>query len=357
VSVVSEGRVAFARGVDDGRLVAADPAAASRLSLGDVDGAHAAAPLLHLLHSLHVPYSLVCLLAGFFPGARATEPALRYAYWKGAHKSLPGPLWRSLFEPPVVVMYHAFAIDGEAASRYVVTGARFRRQMQLLRLSRRRVISLSELARHRAEGTVPPPRSVVITLDDGYRDNLEVAAPILARGGFPATVFVVSGTIGGVNRWDSGHAPLAGRPMLSAGDLRALCGLGLEIGAHTRSHRMLRGLPAGLADDEIAGSRADLEALLGAPVEAFSYPYGAVDAAAEVAVARAGMTLAVSVDPGRNGPAVARLRLRRVEIRGDWSLARFWLAIRFGDGDVLAGVGRRLARPFAGLKTVGRSGG
>ena len=59
-----------------------------------------------------------------------------------------------------------------------------------------RILSLEEYVRCRQEHRLPPPRSVVITFDDGYADNASIAAPILAKHRFPATIFLVTDLVG-----------------------------------------------------------------------------------------------------------------------------------------------------------------
>ena len=83
-----------------------------------------------------------------------------------------------------------------------------------------------------------PRRAVVLTIDDGYEDNLEIARPILQRRSLPATIFLVSRLLGRSNEWSDG-GPTAERPLFSAEQARQAQGNGLDFGAHTRYHRRL----------------------------------------------------------------------------------------------------------------------
>lgn len=112
-------------------------------------------------------------------------------------------------------MYHSVA--GPKTARWIeprgrIDPARFRRQMRFLAAARR-VISLSELVDVLKAGRTPPRGTVVITFDDGYLDNLEVAAPILAERGLPATIFLPTGYISRCeSQWvDRMHAMLIAR--------------------------------------------------------------------------------------------------------------------------------------------------
>jgi peptidoglycan/xylan/chitin deacetylase (PgdA/CDA1 family) len=94
----------------------------------------------------------------------------------------------------------------------------------------------------------------------------------------------------------------SGRAMTRA-EVGALVTDGLvTIGAHTVSHPLLTGLPTAMRRSEIVGSKAACEALLGAPVAAFAYPYGDLDAEVRAAVAGAGFACGCATT---NGPATA----------------------------------------------------
>jgi peptidoglycan/xylan/chitin deacetylase (PgdA/CDA1 family) len=181
-----------------------------------------------------------------------------------------------------ILMYHSLDGSGSVVS---VTPAAFADQMRRLADRGIRGIALREaVAFHRAQGTWPAD-CAVLRFDDGYANFCEAAVPALTRHGFSATIFVVSGHLGGSNDWAPPPAGLGIQRMLSAQQMRELAAAGIEIGAHTRSHPDLPRLAAQEAEDEIAGSRADLEDLLGRPVEAFAYPFGNLSAAA-VGIAR-----------------------------------------------------------------------
>ena len=105
----------------------------------------------------------------------------------------------------------------------------------------------------------------MVTFDDGYADNADLAAPILRRLGIPATFFIISGRIDSTNDWDPPGSPLAGRPTMSWTDLAELAADGVAIGAHTIVHPRLGALDRDRAERELRDSRAELEAQLGVP--------------------------------------------------------------------------------------------
>lgn len=155
---------------------------------------------------------------------------------------------------------------------------------------------------------------VAITFDDGYRDNLTNAWPILARHRCPATLFIVSAHLGSTLPFE--REPESGA-LLSASELCELAGYGMVIGGHTRHHPRLSTLSAEAQQMEIAGCRSDLEQILGQTVWAFAYPYGSAldyDATSERLVEEAGYTVACS---NRYGPALA--------CDGPYTLRRIWI--------------------------------
>ena len=198
-----------------------------------------------------------------------------------------------------------------------------------------RVMTLGEAIDHLADGRLPP-RALVITFDDGYADNADVALPILQRYGLRATFFIATGFLDGGRMWNDSvieclratsqesidlapwglerqplkngsdrrqcidlllpkikYLPLDGR-MAAVGELQRLCGVdalphdlmmstaqvrsmhraGMEIGAHTVNHPILTSIPAAEAEREIRAGRDALESILDATVDVFAYPNG-----------------------------------------------------------------------------------
>jgi len=161
-------------------------------------------------------------------------------------------------------MYHAIGtpLDGDAHCLYNMAFAVFRKQMQCLAAQYAdSIVSLG----------IPPFRGdsmrIALTFDDGYRDNLTVAAPLLVELGIPFMVFV---TTGAVAERKAGF--------LSPEEVRELAGLpGATIGSHTVSHPRLTDCDERGLKGELNSSKAFLEDLLGKEIDSISYPHGAVN--------------------------------------------------------------------------------
>lgn len=199
------------------------------------------------------------------------------------------------------------------------------------------VLPLEELAERLGRGPMPT-NALALTFDDGYRDAFTHAAPILARYGLPATIFLATGFMGTTDMaWydkiaaavKTGRQELElvsgevlslgsakerlgtlrkllqrlkgipdeerqaavedlvrrlapaepGRPkrlMLTWDEVAALKGLGFSIGAHTVSHPILARVTPEAAWQEIQGSKLAIERALGTPVRSFAYPNGGI---------------------------------------------------------------------------------
>jgi len=150
-------------------------------------------------------------------------------------------------------------------------------------------------------------RLVAITFDDGYRDNLTVALPLLEKFRLPMTLFVTAGFIGRDE-------------YLSLQDLREISRHPLvTIGAHGLWHRHFTRLTTEEARFELIESRRLLEGMIDRKVDLMAWPFGECNARLERLSAQCGYRASWSVWKGNNG---AHSRWR-VPLRRDDDLARF----------------------------------
>lgn len=237
------------------------------------------------------------------------------------------------------------------------------------------VIGLSEAVDRLAVGDPLPPRSVVLTFDDGYQDSLDVAVPALARHGLPATFFLVPGFLSGrlgawwedlasafehatadvvvqngerhdvstVERRASAQALVRDQlkglgararedavaeiveqlaPTIPPAPLfmnwdgaRALLEAGHDVGSHSATHAILgRETPEDQAA-ELADSRSELETKLGRTVDLLAYPNGTADDYDDITLHHAreiGYRCAITTRPGLAARRDSRYEMRRV---------------------------------------------
>lgn len=232
-----------------------------------------------------------------------------------------------------ILTYHQIAEappKGAAFRSLYVAPSAFARQMGLLRLLGYRGLSMGALQpylRGEKAGKV-----FGITFDDGYRNNLDHALPVLQRLGFSSTCYVVSGLLGQTNIWDREHG-IAQTGLMDADALRAWIAGGQEVGAHTRNHARLEQISVSASLDEIGGCKADLEAALGVPVNHFCYPYGGYGPVHVAQVQAAGFATATTTARGRVSGSSPIFELPRVPVVRSTTLPVFLLKLFSGYED------------------------
>ena len=138
---------------------------------------------------------------------------------------------------------------------------------------------------------------------------LTLGLPVLQDMGFTATVFAVSGQLGGLNAWDD-----SGAKLLTAEELRKLQTAGITIGAHTCQHVHLTRVSPAIAKREISDSKHILEQSLGETVSLFAYPYGETNDSVDQDAREAGIEAAFATDHAPADHSTNRYRLRRVVV-------------------------------------------
>jgi peptidoglycan/xylan/chitin deacetylase (PgdA/CDA1 family) len=235
--------------------------------------------------------------------------------------------------PIPILMYHQVDAPPPSGAPYrslSVAPASFARQMGLMAALGWRGLSMTGLQpylRGEQQGRV-----FGITLDDGYLNNLQFALPALQRHGFTSTCYAVSGLLGDSNRWD--HAlGIAPKPLMTASELKTWVAAGQEVGAHGRSHSDLTTLNPTQAREEIAGSKADLEQLLGVAVNHFCYPYGRHSAEHADMARAAGYDTATTVARGRSLASDDWFELPRIPVVRSTTMPVMWLKVATGYED------------------------
>lgn len=243
-----------------------------------------------------------------------------------------------------ILMYHWFRPAGvpsrSRSPQLEMEPELFERQMAFLDGAGYRTVSLERALG--LAGAPLPERPVVLTFDDGTLDFWQHARPVLERHGFTATLFVVSGSVGGRSDWD-GDLGEPARPLMGWDRIRELHAAGFEIGSHTHTHRPLTDLGDADARSELDRSFRVLAEELGDPPKFLAYPRGSYDTRHKRLAREAGYAGACAVilhwgDLWR----ADRYELKRMTIKGVESMTRFRLRlglcrlVRLRDGGAAA---------------------
>ncbi|MGC9541910.1 polysaccharide deacetylase family protein [Streptomyces sp. UG1] len=227
--------------------------------------------------------------------------------------------------PPVpVFLYHSVSMDAPSwIAPFTVSPQAFVEQLDLLADSGLVIIPLRRLVAALRGGPALPPRSAVLTFDDGFADFHSTVAPLLAARGLPATLYVTTDALGGRRAPSDGSGPFPPAVMLTWPQVLELETAGIEIGGHTRTHPQLDALPRRLAREEIAGCKERLQEALGHPAESFSYPHGYSSRSVRRLVLDSGWTSATAVRHGFSSCADEPLRIARLMVRADTDREEF----------------------------------
>ena len=291
---------------------------------------------------------------------------------------------------PTILMYHSVCAEEDApwvAPRNRMNPRLFESQLRFL-ARKRNVIALGEFLRKCARGEPIPPKTVIITFDDGYRDNLTVAAPLLAKYGLPAVLYLATGYVGRAeNQWadvihatfmraegrllqlegigsydlrtDAGRrsaqheivarlrassysrrkalldqvatqlAPRAGAPRLTLtwDEVRVFAREHpqIELGVHTADHVDLSTMTAEEGLSEVARSVSDLERETGRRAQHFSFPYSRANEGVRRALSGLGLASAVTGSEGIRQPeSIDPFDLGRLESPLSMALLGHW---------------------------------
>lgn len=187
---------------------------------------------------------------------------------------------------PLVLAYHGVARIPFDRDRFrlFVHPDQVVRDLRWLRRRGYDLVTCGTLADRLADGGPEGARGLAaLSFDDGLADNATTLLPLLQHHDAPATVFVVSGWLGGRHA-DEPHAPI-----LDADGVRCLHAGGVEIGAHGVHHQHLADLGTAGVAAELEQSRRQLESVIDAPVRTAAYPFGEADADVAAAMATSGL--------------------------------------------------------------------
>jgi len=215
-----------------------------------------------------------------------------------------------------ILMYHSVSRLTDKKNLLAVSTDTFDRQMRFLKKNNYNVVSLEELARFVRLKKKIPYKTIVITLDDGYKDNFTNAFPILKKYNFKASIFIIFNEVGRLQD-----------DRLSWKEIMMMRDSGLiTFGSHTIGPEPLTNIKS--PDEvkwQIFQSKKMLEEKLSSPVTMFSYPEGNFTSQIRQFVIDAGYALAVATSPGKQYHDDVYL-LKRLRIsENSRNLFVFWL--------------------------------
>lgn len=232
-----------------------------------------------------------------------------------------------------VLMYHKVGPDSfRNGPGLRVTPYEFERQIKYLKENGYNAISLDELINHRKKGASLPNRPIVITFDDGYKDNYTYAFPVLKKYGYTATIFIVYNEVGGYNQWDIKEHNTRPFELLTWEQIRTMQDYGICFESHTLSHPHLTSITAEEAQKEITESKTKLEQALGKPVKYIAYPYGQHNDQICEITQKAGYKAAVSTIFGTNQQNTDLYRLKRLRVNAFVNLEEFKIMMDRANG-------------------------
>lgn len=218
----------------------------------------------------------------------------------------------------VTLVYHL--IDRTIDAKVAIAEAAFEAQLRYLREQNYTILSLAQAMAILNGEQEAPTRSVLLTFDDGYANNLYVALPLLQAYGMTATQFVISAYVGQTNRWN----PRASYDVnhMTWDELRQWQECGCAIGGHSHEHFWMTRLNRQELQAAVTVNKRLLEEQLALPIRAFSYPYGAYNQQVEDVV-KESYELAFAVDPQRWDTPVDRFAIPRLSVQPKWSIEDF----------------------------------
>jgi peptidoglycan/xylan/chitin deacetylase (PgdA/CDA1 family) len=202
---------------------------------------------------------------------------------------------------PVLTYHRVAPLSAVGITDLKVEPSNFVAELSALRNAGYHTIHQWQLFDALYKGGALPAKPVIISVDDGYVDDVTRILPALQRFHMVATFFVITGR-------------MTEPGFLNADQIRQLDRAGMDVGDHTAHHVDLRLLTASQLKSETAGSRHVLQRVLGHPVYFFAYPFGAFNDTVISAVKAAGFTMAYTTAGGTTESTSTPLTMPRVHV-------------------------------------------
>ncbi|GAB4448074.1 MAG: hypothetical protein Kow0031_30610 [Anaerolineae bacterium] len=221
-----------------------------------------------------------------------------------------------------ILMYHYLSDPPPGADAIrrdlSVSPAQFEAQLAYLKEQGYQTISMQQLSYALSQGRPLPPKPIILTFDDGYRDAYTYAFPLLQKYGFTATFFVFTQVIDEYNvdflTWEM---------------VTEMHRAGMEFGSHSYRHSDLTNRSVDFLVYEILGSKEAIEERIGEPVRFFCYPSGRYDDLTIQVLNSANFWGAVTTQWGTSQSYADRFEMPRLRMRGNDTIAEFSRKLSF----------------------------
>lgn len=198
-----------------------------------------------------------------------------YTYFSKSNIKIVNRFVKIFYKTSPILLYHRIATVSTDPLMLCVSEKCFEQHLIFLKKNYG-IIHLSELSRRLLNNTLTG-NEAAITFDDGYRDNLTNALPLLEKYNVPATIFITTSLLGKSASfdWDMQYKQEDRATFLNSNEIKILKDHPLiEIGAHTHNHPRLSDLDEQRQKDNILKSKEIIEQAIEGKIKAFAYPFG-----------------------------------------------------------------------------------
>lgn len=223
-----------------------------------------------------------------------------------------------------VIMYHRVINNPENEGVYgtYIYEDMFKKHLQYLKDKNYTVITFKDLDKIGWRNRFEKDRKyIILTFDDGYKDNYDLAFPILKEFNFKATIFLMGSLT--YNEWDVKAGGERKFSLMSVEMIKEMQDYGIEFGAHTFNHPKLNTLSNEEIEHQIVDVKKPLEEKIGKEIITFAYPYGILNDYAKEMAKKAGYTFALATDSGSVCLSDDLYQIRRIAIFPNTNLFSF----------------------------------
>lgn len=203
-----------------------------------------------------------------------------------------------------VLYYHSIGDDGNG-DELVTPTAKFKEQMKYLKDNGYSTLSMEELYGYIKNGNKIPEKPIVITFDDGYKNNYINAYPVLKEYGFKGTIFVITSMVDKVQLY------------LTREQIAELSKNNIDIASHTVNHENLNATSKENTVKTLKESKEFLEKIINKKVEYIAYPFGNYDDATIKSLKEAGYKMAFTTEKGWSKGKTDEYKVKRVYVNGN----------------------------------------